>query len=159
MAAQPAPTIHELSQELIGVVSALPEFQNRGFSVFDLDDMAEIVQHEYLPLVGITYEGRTPVGDAAQGKTSTARTATMTQVNFSILIAVRYGSAIGIDDTKVDAVNLLDATNRAVLGYKGVNYRGWVFNGESPLPSEIEGVIFYGQSWSIRLPVVGNFGT
>lgn len=152
-------TIQELTQELLGLVTPIVEFQNRGFSVYDLSDLNSVLRYESLPLVGVSYEGRVPVSTDAQGKTLRAKTVTMMEVSFSIIIAVRYGSATGADDTKVDAVNLLNATSDAVLGYKGVNHRGWVFKGESPLPSDIEGVIFYGQTWSVRLPVAGNFGS
>jgi len=153
------PTIQELTQELIDIVKPLPEFEGRGFSVFDLDDLGTVLKYESLPLVAVSYEGRSPINNEGTGRTSVAKTATMMQATFSVLIAVRYGSAVGVDDTKVDAVNLLNAVTSAVLGYKGVNHRGWAFNGESPLPSGIEGVIFYGQTWSVRLPVTGNFGT
>ncbi|RLA05771.1 MAG: hypothetical protein DRQ47_00330 [Gammaproteobacteria bacterium] len=152
------PTIHELAQELLGIVKPLPEFDDRGFSIYDLTDLNAVLKYETLPLVGVSYEGRVPVSEDAQGKTLRARTVTIMVVNFSVIVALRYGSAVGVDDTKVDAVNLLNAISDAVLGYKGVNHRGWVFKGESPLPSDIEGVIFYGQTWSVRLPVTGNFG-
>lgn len=152
------PTIQELAQELLNLVKALPEFSGKGFSIYDLTDMNSVLRYETLPLVAVSYEGRTPVSEDAQGKTLRARTVTMMVVTFSIVIALRYGSATGVDDTKVDALNLLNAISDAVLGFKGVNNRGWTFNNESPLPSDIEGVIFYGQTWSARLPVTGNFG-
>jgi len=149
----------ELTDELLSLVQSVPEFTDKGFSAFDLSDLTQVIKYETLPLVGVTYEGRSPVSQTGQGIGKVSKTVTMMVVNFSIMVALRYGTAAGIDDTKVDAVNLLNAVSDAVLGFKGVNHRGWVFNGESPLPSQIDGVIFYGQTWSVRLPITGNFGT
>jgi len=153
------PNVDELTQELIDLIKLLPEFTTKGFSIFDLQDLETILQYESLPLVGVTYEGCNPVTGSTGGKTSVSKTSAMLVISFSIILALRYGSAIGAgDDTKVDAVNLLDSIRNTVMGYKGVNRRGWSFNGETPIASGIEGVIFYGQTWSVRLPVTGNFG-
>jgi hypothetical protein len=59
------------------------------------------------------------------------------------------------NDTKIDALGLLDALRAKILGYKGVNSRPWIFNGEQPLGSETEGVIFYGQTWETSFPTLG----
>lgn len=153
------PNINELTEELIAVITALPAFVGKGFSIYDLQDLHTVLKYESMPLVGITYEGCNPVGNPTGGKTTTAKTSSMLIVNFSIIMALSYGSSVGVDDTKVDAVDLLDSIRNAVMGFKGVNHRGWRFNGETPIYSDIEGVIFYGQTWSVRLPITGNFGT
>jgi len=153
------PTVNDLSQELITLVTGLPAFTDKGFSVYDLQDLGTVLRYESLPLVGVTYEGCNPVSSDTGGKTKVSKTSAMLTVSFSIILALRYGSAVSAgDDTKVDAVDLLDSIRRSIMGFKGVNHRGWRFGGETPIYSDIEGVIFYGQTWSVRLPVTGNFG-
>lgn len=151
-------TINALTQELVTLAKDVTEIAGKGYSVYDMDDLSTVVQYETLPIVGISYEGMIREGKQAEGKTLMARSAGIQRINFSILLALRYESASSTDDTKVDAVALLDSLRSTILGFKGVNTRGWTFNGESPLASNIEGVIFYGQSWSSNSPITGNFG-
>lgn len=152
------PNINELTAELVSLISGLPEFTNKGFSIYNLQDLTTVMKYETLPLVGVAYEGCNPVGKDTGGKTSVAKTSSMLTVGFSVILALNYGSAVGVEDQKLDAADLLDSIRETLMGYKGVNHRGWRFDGETPIYSDIEGVIFYGQSWSVRLPVTGNFG-
>lgn len=150
-------TIHELEQELIATVQAVPAFAESGFSVFNIDDFGDKTsgQGQSLPSFGVAYEGMEPVGNEV---TSTGRggAAVMLNVQFVIVIAVQYRYT-GQDDTKPQAFNLLDQVRATVLGLKGVNSRPWRFIGERPEPDASgDGVAFYSQVWQTMLPNVGN---
>lgn len=152
------PTIEELAQELVTLCKTAPIVGDKGYSVFgvaDLENFAGIVGY---PLAGVSYEGCRKIENAVD--TSTGRekvsAASMFNLNFMIIggITYTYGSARA--DTKPIITDLLDELRPIVLGYKGVNTRPWKFVGETPLESELEGVIFYGQMWETIIPVIGN---
>lgn len=152
-------TLVELEAELIGLVKGVPAFNDIGFSIFDLTDMKDRTEHQGFPLVGVGYDGAEPVdankGNAANPVAERAGGASLVTVQFTIVLAVQYHYA-GQDDTKPQALNLLDDIRKAVMGYKGVNSRPWKFIGEKPEPASSEsGLILYTQVWQTAIPVVG----
>ena len=142
--------IEDLAQELVTRCTALAAFKDRGFSIFSVDDLVEVSKFQGFPMVGIAFEGTT-VKDSAVSHSGrpayrcTPESAFVT-MTFSITIGIEY-RAVGADDTKPTATDLLDAIRSSVLGYFNVNTRPWVLVGESPLDGDIEGVIFYSQIW------------
>lgn len=155
------PTIVDLQNELIDLVKTVPAFANSGFSVFDFKDMEERVPMQDFPLVGIGYDGAEPIdnqkGNAANGVANGAGSVVMVTLQFTIVIAVQYHYA-GQDDTKPQALNLLDDVRRLLLGYKGVNSRPWRYVGEKPEPANsVSGLVFYTQVWQTVVPIAGSF--
>lgn len=148
--------IKDLTAELVSLVVTLPEFVDKGFAIFDLDDLQSIANLEAPPVVGVAYEGGGFVDNQGNPVGNVRQAASLYRVQFSIIIAVPYDGGNAFVDTKPTATDLLDATRGVVLGYKGVNTRPWRFNGEGPLDGVLEGVIFYGQVWETELPVVNN---
>lgn len=149
------PSIAELVTEIKTTVTTLPEFTDKGFSVYNLDDLEDIASLGGLPIVGISYEGGSPV----ENKVDTAgrgKSTNLFRIRFSVILALAYESALSSIDTKVDATDLLDALRTTMLGYIGVNTRPWRFLGEAPYPSNLEGVIFYGQAWETDIVITGD---
>lgn len=152
-------SILDLQGELIGLVKTVPAFKSSGFSLFDLKDFEAQTQHQAFPMAGVGYDGAEAV-DGAKGNSANpvavgSGGVTLIQVQFTIVIAVQYHYA-GQDDTKPQAMKLLDDIRNKVLGYKKVNTRPWKFLGERPEPSVSEsGLVFYTQVWQTALPVVG----
>lgn len=150
-------TLPQLSSELLELVQSTETFKKRGFSIFDLDDFADLTKvGATFPLAGVMYEGsqtqervtNTPSGGSIRKNTL--------DIAFSVVIAMEYRAAGG-DDTKVYAMNLLEETRSKVMGYKGVNSRPWILISEIPIDSDIEGIIFYGQLWKTIIPILGSF--
>lgn len=144
-----SPSIAELVAELVGIVGALPEFQDRKFSIYDMDDMSEKASSQKTPIVGVGYESMDP-SDMPDQRIGPARntkpTVLFTQVTFTILVGIEYSVQAGTD-TKPIATDLLDAMRRCLIGFKGVNGKPWRFAGERPIGSDERGVIWYGQLW------------
>jgi hypothetical protein len=144
-----SPSIADLLAELVSVVGALPEFEDRKFSIYDMDDMAEKAGMQTTPIVGVGYESMDP-SDLPDQRTTPARnikpTVLFTQVTFTILVGIEY-SVQAETDTKPIATDLLDAMRRCLIGFKGVNGKPWRFAGERPIGSDDRGVIWYGQLW------------
>lgn len=142
--------IEDLAQELVTRCKALPEFKDRGFSIFNVDDMVEVSKFQGFPIVGVAYEGA-QVKDSAVSHTGRpakrcSPESAFVTMTFSVTLGIEYHAA-GNDDTKATATDLLDAIRSSVLGYFNINTRPWVLVGESPLDGDIEGVIFYSQIW------------
>lgn len=151
-------TVAQLSEELRGIVTALPSFTNSGFNIYDMDDLETVTTDSgvQLPLVGVSYEGGAPAPQKQDAAPRGSRAGLMHQLQFAVIIGVEYSSAASPTDTKVMATDLLDEVRGTVLGYTGVNKRPWGFVSEGPQGSSLEGVIFYGQLWSTLIPVIGN---
>lgn len=149
-------SIADLTTELVELTATLPAFLDKGFSVYDLDDLQSTAKDERLPIVGVAYEGGSFVDNQGNPVGAVKGGAGVYRARFAIIIAVSYDSALARDDTKPTATNLLDAIRSTVIGYKGVNTRPWQFGGEAPMPGEVEGVIFYGQIWETDTTVVSN---
>lgn len=154
------PTIVDLQTELQELVKQVPAFADSGFSIFDLRDMSEKATLQGFPLVGVGYDGAEPVdnakGNAANPVAAGAGGVYIVTIQFTIVIAIQYHYG-GQDDTKPQALNLLDDVRKLVLGYKGVNARPWKYIGERPdLSASGEGVVFYTQVWQTAIPVVGS---
>lgn len=152
-------TIALLVQELVDTAKGLPEFQDRGFSIYNVDDLQEKSAHTGFPVVGVAYEGMEVVQSEVPKHTThgnvAQRGAEMGRFYYSIVVGVEYRAA-GSDDTKAFATDLLDAVRREVIGLKGVAKRPWRLSGEAPAPGDLEGVIWYGQRWYVDLPLLGK---
>ena len=148
------PTTAELLDELVTVVGALPEFKERSFAIYDMDDMSQKASSQQTPVVGVGFESRDPNPNPNQKTNPPANRKTtllFTQVTFTILIGVEYSAEAGTD-TKPIATDLLDAVRRCLIGFKGVNGKPWRFAGERPVGSDVRGVIWYGQLWVTDVP-------
>ena len=108
------------------------------------------------PLVGVAFEGGGLVENSVSPVARNQKGAALYTATFAVILAVEYQNAQSGTDTKVTALDLMDAIKRALLGYQGVNKRPWTFNGEYPIDGGLEGVIFYGQSWQTDIPVIGD---
>lgn len=164
------PRIRQLIAELVEIVSALPQFTEKTWSVYDLEDLSEKSAFAGFPVVGIAYEGTVPADQsassdsnfksaAAQARQCQVQSAALLEQKFSIIVGIEYnptGNDDGTDDNKAEATDLLDDIRAAVLGYKGVNTRPWQLEGEAPTGSDIEGVIWYGQIWRTTVPVLSQ---
>lgn len=150
-------TIQELSSELVSLITSTPTFTRRGFSVFDLDDFQQLSSSGVtFPLAGVRYEG-SQVREPTTNRPSTQSNRTnLIEVSFSIILAIEY-RAVGSEDTKVYAMDLLDELRKLVMGYSGVNTRIWTLMSEVPIDTDIADIIFYGQLWQTVIPLIGNF--
>lgn len=153
-------TIKQLEDELLGYVKAVPAFGQRGFSIFDLNDLAVKTNQNAYPCVGVGYNGSALLTkDAKTGlvtdqKSNSVR---MLTLEFLVILVTQYGFA-GETDTKPDVFALLDETRSAVLGRVGVAGRPWSFMGEQPEPqASTDGLVFYSQTWHTTQPCVGTF--
>lgn len=148
---------NDLSDELISLLQGTDSFRKRNVTVFDVDDFAEITKTgSTLPMAGVQYEGGTVLEPSTDRPSSGSLLKAMMEVGFSVTLAIEY-RAIGDDDTKRVAMDMLQELRLAIMGYKGVNSRPWVLLSEFPIESEFEGVIFYGQLWKTIIPIKGNF--
>ena len=146
--------IKALTDELVACVKGLKEFEERAFSIFDQEDLAQKMESQGSPAVAVMYEGRVPK-DTPDQATMPAKSVKPTllymTVTFSILVGVEY-TATADTDTKPVATDLLDAIRARVAGFKGVNGKPWRFVTEQPIGSETRGVIWYGQLWQTDVP-------
>ena len=147
-------TVEQMIDELVGLVKQAPSIKKRGFSVFNLEELFSFVDTVGFPLAGVTYEGTSQKENSIVGQPRN-RSAIFLTAYFTIAIGVNYKYA-SETDTKPIATNLLDEVRGIVLGYSGVNNRPWKLTGETPVNADIEGAIFYGQTWETDLPVIGN---
>lgn len=150
-------TISQLSEELLARVKSTETFEHRGFSIFDLDDLDQLGKAGAgFPMAAVRYEGSSVQEKHTDRPSSGSARAQTLDVAFSIVIAMEYRATSG-EDTKVYAMDLLQETRSAVMGYQGVNTRPWTLLLEEPVDGDVEGVIFYGQLWKTILPIVGQF--
>jgi hypothetical protein len=158
------PTIKQLEDELLELVRSVPAFNNRGFSIYSLEDLAGLQSLQEYPVCGVGYDGaqRMPAAEAgipSGGPDGRAHGVSVIVMQFLVVIAIQYRySALEEDDTKPQAYDLLDEVRKKVLGYKGVNSRPWRYVGERPEPQASgQGIAFYSQIWHTTTPVVGSF--
>lgn len=158
-----AATIDQLTQELITLVKGVPAFSDNAYSVYDLEDLMRLSNLQSFPIVGVGYNGASPVIADGAGKDRPLNVAAMAhgvrfvELQYIVVVAIQYQYA-GQEDSKPQATNLLDEVRSVILGYKGVNSRPWVFMGERPEPeASTDGVVFYSQVWHTVVPAVGNF--
>lgn len=149
--------IEALSTELADLVSVLPAFKERAFSIFDLDDLKEKTRMQQLPVVGITYDGAAPApGNQAAPATKTSGGTTLVTFQFSIIVALEYNFS-GQEDSKPTGLDLLDEMRATIDGHHGINNRPWIWAGEKPEDDvSSDGLIFYSQSWRTSVINVGN---
>jgi len=148
-------SIAKLTAELVTLVKSVPSIGDKGYSVFNVEELETLAGHVGFPLAGVSYEGGTPQEHSAHSKSASYNSATLTTLHFLIVVGVNYKYASD-SDSKPVATDLLDEVRSVVLGYRGVNSRPWRYTGELPLQSEIEGAILYGQMWETDVPVIGN---
>lgn len=150
----PNRSLNDLSDEIIAQIKAvaIDQFQDRIFSIFDMEEMAARIQNQGYPLVMVAYEGMDPI-DGNQGMTArgTARAASqdtlLVNVRFSVIVAVEYYWNNELDDQKRTAMDLLGSVRGQLIGYLGVNNKPWRFVSEGPIQDSIDGVILYAQLW------------
>ena len=149
----PSPTIAALLQEIIDRVELAPSFTDNSYSIFNMEEIGERLTIQGFPLAAVSYEGADNRGSGIDNTKNCS--ASVVTLHYSIVIAVEYAS-ISPDDSKQVATDLLDEIRGVVLGFKGINTRSWRFAGESPVDSEIEGVIFYSQLWETDITVISK---
>lgn len=149
--------ISEMVQEIITLITALPELTDKGFSVYNLEDTEASIKlmSARLPIVCIGYEGTFPV-DQGTGSSACKGNAALVESRYSVVLALEYAGSEAAVQTKDIATDLLDAVRAVVLGYTGVSNRPWRFLSESPIDGELEGVIYYGQLWGTTVPIVST---
>lgn len=150
--------IKALEAELIEQITKLDAFKNKGFSVFNLEDLERLTESRgsSLPIVGVAYNGAVPVGNQADAKSHGAHAVQFAGFQFIVILAVQYAEA-GQEDTKQAATDLLDQMRRQLVGYKSKNARGWRWMGERPEPEGSgDGIIFYSQLWETSAPFSGT---
>ena len=152
MAKKPA-TVAEMMTELVTLVKSAPSVGSKGFSVFNLEELFSFVDAVGFPIAGVTFEGISNKEDGARGQPRNKSAVYLTAF-FTIVVGINYRYAT-TTDTKPIATDLLDEVRDIVLGYRGVNNRPWILSGETPIETDIEGAIFYGQTWETDLPVIG----
>jgi len=152
-----------LEQELIDVVSALDGFDDRVFSVYNMDELEEKASISGFPIVAIGFERAVPSpgnqGVTAEGRTKTGSDDRMlVNKRFTIVVGVDYNwNGEGESGSRAVATDLLDDIRRALLGYVGVNKgRPWRFVGEGPTDTALASVIFYAQTWETTTLITGG---
>lgn len=153
------PTIVALQNELLDKVQELSAFKDRGFTIYNLDEIGDIASEGTgFPLVATAYLGTIPRDNSAigtSGAKSSAGDVIMVHKQFAILVAVEYNWSDS-EDTKPVATDLLDAIRGKLLGFHGVNSRPWQLVDEGPAESGISGAILYMQTWATLCHDKGN---
>jgi len=151
-------TIKQLVAELVTLVQGVPAFAKSGYYVTDLEDLSEKGVADRFPIVGVGYNGCTPViADLEKHPVSGgASSAQIVELQFMVLVGVKY-SPQDRGETKSQATDLLDQLRLQINGYRGVNNRPWFFMGERTEASvKTGGVLFYSQIWHTRIPSLGK---
>ncbi|SRR5258706_1061370 len=152
------PTTDELLNELRKLIKTVPAFKKHNYSVFDLDDFRIRASQQGLdlPVVGVAYDGCTPIGKDDTAIAEGSNSVTIEVMQFIVIVAVQYQYAEQ-EDNKPQGTELLQQVREIVKGFKGVNSRPWRFMGERPEPDASgEGIIFYSQVWQTALPSIGK---
>ena len=160
MSNPPVATIDTLDAELVTLAKAVAAFSNHGYSVFDVEDLDSKRGRDELPVVGVAYDGCEPAPQDPNKPNVAAgsQKVTMVVMQFSVIIAIQYRQNGESGDSRVTAHELLGDLRKAILGFKGVNTRPWMFVGEQPLPEPSgDGVVYYAQVWQTTVPSAGNF--
>lgn len=160
MSNPPIATIDALDAELLGVVKTVPAFNSRGYSVFDVNDLDTIRGREDLPVVGVAYDGceLAPQDPNKPNVAAGSHKVVLVVMQFSVIVAIQYRHTGESGESRATAHELLGDLRKAILGFKGVNTRPWMFVGEQPLPEPSgDGVVYYAQVWQTTVPSAGNF--
>lgn len=148
-------SITDITDELVELVKAAPSVKDRGFSLFNLEElMTNII---VFPSVGVIYEGATVKQNSVQGQPRKS-SAIFYTMYFTVVIGMNYKAGTNTD-TKPVATDLLDEVRQIVLGYRrpGKSERPWRYSGETPMNTDVmEGVIYYGQTWEKDILAEGN---
>lgn len=153
-------SIAALENELLGIVKSVTSVGERGYSVYNLDEVGDIASKgSGFPLAAVAYIGTVPRENSVHpsGGAKQQAPAGMAYVlkQFAILIAVEYNWTTG-EDTKPVATDLLDDVRGKLLGFSGVNARPWQLVDEGPANSNISGAILYMQTWQTSCIDKGN---
>lgn len=147
-------SLNDLHDELIAQIKvvAIDDFQDRIFSVFDMEEVAARIQNQGFPVVLVAYEGMDPQegnqGMTARGSAKAASQDTLlVNVRFSVIVAVEYYWNNEVDDQKRNAMDLLGSVRGQLIGFMGVNNKPWRFVTEGPISDSLDGVILYAQMW------------
>ena len=138
----------------------MPAFNRRGYSVFDVNDLDSIRGREDLPVVGVAYDGceLAPQDPNKPNVAAGSQKVVLVVMQFSVIIAIQYRHTGESGESRATAHELLGDLRKAILGFKGVNTRPWMFVGEQPLPEPSgDGVVYYAQVWQTTVPSAGNF--
>ena len=160
MSNPPLATIDTLDAELLTLTKSVAAFNNHGYSVFSVEDLDTVRGREDLPVVGVAYDGceLTQQDPNKPNVAAGAHKVAMVTMQFSVIIAIQYRHAGESGESRVTAHELLGDLRKAILGFKGVNSRPWMFVGEQPLPEPSgDGVVYYAQVWQTQVPSAGNF--
>ncbi len=160
MANPPIATIDSLDAELVALVKGVSAFNNHGYSVFNVEDLDEKRGRDVLPVVGVAYDGCeiAPQDPNKPNVSSMSHKVAMVVMQFSVIVAIQYRHNGESGESRATAHELLGDLRKAILGYKGVNSRPWMFVGEQPLPEPSgDGVVYYAQVWQTTVPSAGNF--
>jgi len=147
-------SINDLVAELKTLVGSVSTVADKGFSIHSMEELEKLAGYAQPPLVGVVYNGAERLENSVVGVQENS-SAVFVAAYFTVVVVMSYQYMTDAD-TKVDALSLLDELRAAILGYQGVNTRPWRFNGEQPLGSDSEGLIYYGQTWETRLPMTSN---
>ena len=156
----PVATIDALDAELVSLVKSVTAFGNHGYSVFDVNDLDTVRGRDALPVVGVAYDGCevAPQDPNKPNVSSMSHKVAMVVMQFSVIVAIQYRHNGESGESRATAHELLGDLRKAILGYKGVNSRPWMFVGEQPLPEPSgDGVVYYAQVWQTTVPSAGNF--
>lgn len=153
------PTINELAEELLDRYREVAALQGRVIYAYNVEDSETSAGQIGFPMVAVTYERSEPKQVSSNSGVATGRTqsASMTVHRFVAIVMMEYNNALQSQDTKVVATDLLDGARSAVLGYRGVNKRPWVWQADISVDSGLQGVVSYGQIWETDVPVLGTF--
>lgn len=128
---------------------------NIAYYVFNVEELEQHAAHT-VPgnyLAGVAYEGGRPLrSEIGIAKASGHRSARLETKRFTVLVVIPYKYADS-NDTKHTATDLLDQIKAVIADEGSANMRPWVYVGETPLETALEGVIMYGQGWEIVVPV------
>lgn len=156
----PVATIDTLDAELVGLVQSVPAFGSRGYSIFNVEDFESKRGRDELPVVGVAYDGceLAPQDPNKPNVAPGSHKVAMVVMQFSVIVAIQYRFNGESGESRVTAHELLGDLRKAILGFKGVNTRPWMFVGEQPLPEPSgDGVVYYAQVWQTTVPSAGNF--
>lgn len=152
-------TLVQLQDELVSRIKDTTTFNRAAFDIYDLNDLTGRAQEGIRwPMAGVAYERTYPLEqEMPTGKVAVHRKAAITlRHEFSVMIGSDYQiSATG--DRKDDMLTLLEEIRQQILGFRGINSKPWALQSEQPMPTDLDGVIFYGQLWATDVVQVGAY--
>lgn len=150
----------KLLNELMEKVQLVKSFGDRSFSIYNMDELAQVSAGSGYPIVAVGYEGTNPRPNKnadSRGTNIGAQDVLNVNKRFTIIVGVEYNwqGEVDVDNKKV-ATDLLDEIRGKLLGFRGVNERPWEFVGEAPIDTVVDGVIYYAQQWETNAIIKGE---